>query len=294
MAESAPAIDRTSNSGGAVNGDVTESHKDLFSSDPKRQLRERIRAASMALLAISILVVIWEVASLFVNPVLLPAPFDVAQESLQMARSGQIWSDLWETLKRVLIGFGGGSAIGMLLGLIMGRIRLLRELLDPLVQFFRALPPIAIIPLIIIWFGLGETSKYVVVGYGAFFVVLVNTIDGVLRISLVREQAARSLGANGMQVFLNVVIPSTAPYIITGMRVAIGISFMSVVAAEMIAADSGIGFLIMQSRLTIQTPRIFVGLVLLGALGIVADRIFGPVMRRFAGRYVRHLELGRE
>lgn len=277
-----------------LNGGLAESKADRLLPASAVRVTERLRAFGMACLAAGVLIAIWEFASRFVNPVLLPAPLDVLQESMKMAGSGQIWSDLWETLKRVFVGFGAGSAIGMFLGLIIGRVRLLREFFDPLVQFFRALPPIAIIPLIIIWFGLGETSKYIVVGYGAFFVVLVNTVDGVLRISTVREQAARSLGANGLQVFYSVVIPSTAPYIITGMRVAIGISFMSVVAAEMIAAESGIGFLIMQSRLTIQTPRIFVGLVLLGALGFLADRIFGPVIRRIAGRYLRHLELGRE
>lgn len=246
----------------------------------------------MTCASIGAAIALWWLGSLFVNRVLLPSPGSVADTAVRMISSGEFWEHLAATLGRVAGGFLGGSALGIGLGLLMGRMTVVKNLADPLVQFFRALPPIAIIPLVIIWFGLGETSKYIVVGYGAFFIVLVNTIDGVARTPSIRERAARSLGATERQLFLTIVLPSAMPYVLTGMRVAIGVAFMSVVAAEMIAADSGIGFLILQSRLMIQTERIFVGLVVLGTLGFLADRLFSVLVSKAAGKYVAHLQEG--
>jgi ABC-type nitrate/sulfonate/bicarbonate transport system permease component len=232
----------------------------------------------------------WHLVSTYmINPVLLPSPARVFNTGVFLISSGELLQHIQISLIRVAVGFFGGSVLAVLVGLAMGKIVFVRDFFDPPIEFMRALPPIAIIPLVVVWVGIGELAKEIVVGYGSFFVVLVNTIAGVSSTPRFREIAAQCLGAKTWQVFLFVNVPSAVPYILTGMRVALGISFMSVVAAEMIAADSGVGFLIWQSRLLIQTDRIFVGLATLGGLGFTADRLFRWLTGWIAGRYTVQL-----
>jgi NitT/TauT family transport system permease protein len=133
---------------------------------------------------------------------------------------------------------------------------------------------------------MGETSKVILIVYTTVFIVTVNTIAGVMSVSPILEQAARSLGANRFKIFTRVILPSTIPFLLTGMRMAMGNSFMTIVSAEMIAAEKGLGFLIFTSRLFMQTERIFVGIVSLGILGFVVDAVFRLGMNRFAGQYL--------
>jgi len=127
---------------------------------------------------------------------------------------------------------------------LLGRIRLLHDLLDPIMELLRYLSPTAMIPIAVIWFGIGEMSKYFLIFWGTFFIVLINTTAGVWRAPVTRQRAAECLGANHLQIFVLVVIPSAVPYIVTGMRVAMASSFMSIIPAEILAADSGIGYLL--------------------------------------------------
>ena len=130
------------------------------------------------------------------------------------------------------------------------------------------------IPIAVIWFGIGEMSKYFLIFWGTFFIVLVNTIAGVMRAPITRQRAAQCLGASEWRILLSVVVPSAAPYIVTGMRIAMASAFMSIIPAEILAADSGIGFLLQQSSMLLQTDRIFVALATICLLGFVFDRLF--------------------
>ena len=121
---------------------------------------------------------------------------------------------------------------------MLGRIKLVNDLLDPVIELLRYLSPTAMIPIAVIWFGIGETSKYFLIFWGTFFIVLINTTAGVMRAPVIRQRAAECLGASELQIFLLVVIPSAAPYIVTGMRIAMASSFMSIIPAEILAADS--------------------------------------------------------
>jgi ABC-type nitrate/sulfonate/bicarbonate transport system permease component len=172
------------------------------------------------------------------------------------------------------------------LGVLMGRIRLVNELTDPVVEVLRYLSPTAMIPIAVIWFGIGETSKYFLIFWGTFFFVLINTIAGVVRTPIARQRAARCLGASELQIFVLIVIPSALPYIVTGMRVAMAASFMSIIPAEMLAADSGLGYLLQQSSLLIQTDRIFVALAMISGLGFLTDRLFRVVVDRMLRRFM--------
>jgi ABC-type nitrate/sulfonate/bicarbonate transport system permease component len=229
----------------------------------------------------------WEVLSYYLlNPYLIPPPTRVFATAIPMMRSGEIFRDAGISLLRVMIGFSLGSATAIVVGVIMGRLRIVNELLDPIIEFLRYLSPTALIPIAVIWFGIGEQSKYFLIFWGTFFFVLINTIAGVLRTPVARQRAAQCLGANQLQIFLIVVIPSAIPYIFTGMRVAMASSFMSIIPAEMLAADSGLGHLLQVSGMLAQTDRIFVALAAISLLGFFTDRLFRILVHRTLSRYM--------
>jgi NitT/TauT family transport system permease protein/taurine transport system permease protein len=178
-----------------------------------------------------------------------------------MVKSGEIFRHVAISLARVGVGFFTGCAAAIVLGVLLGRLRLVNDLLDPVIELLRYLSPTAMIPIAVIWFGIGETSKYFLIFWGTFFIVVINTTAGVWRAPIARQRAAQCLGANQLQIFVLVVIPSAVPYIVTGMRVAMASSFMSIIPVEILAADSGIGYLLQKSSMLLQTNRIFVALL---------------------------------
>lgn len=253
-----------------------------------RSARKLLLTATSIVLAFGI----WQLLSTYVlNPFLIPPPWEVFKTAIPMIESGEILRDVSISMQRVLIGFISGSAIAIVLGVLLGRIRLLHDLLDPIVELLRYLSPTAMIPIAVIWFGIGEMSKYFLIFWGTFFIVLINTVAGVWRAPVARQRAAECLGANQLQIFTLVVIPSAVPYIITGMRVAMASSFMSIIPAEMLAADSGIGYLLQKSSMLLQTNRIFVALLTICILGFVVDRIFRFIADRTLARYMSFVAL---
>lgn len=244
---------------------------------------------SLALSSVSLIIgfLSWQVLSTFVfNPFLIPPPLEVLRTAIPMLMSGEIATDVAISMSRVLVGFVAGSAIGIMLGVLLGRVRWLHDLLDPIIELLRYLSPTAMIPIAVIWFGIGELSKYFLIFWGTFFIVLINTIAGVWRAPVNRQRAAECLGANRLQIFVLVVIPSSVPYIVTGMRVAMASSFMSIIPAEILAADSGIGYLLQKSSMLLQTNRIFVALLTICVLGFIVDRIFRLLVDRVLARYM--------
>ncbi len=189
------------------------------------------------------------------------------------------------SLRRIFAGFVLGCTIGAGLGLLMGAVRLARRSLDPFIQFGRFVPSISLLSPALIWFGIGEGSKLFLITYTTTFIVLLNTLAAVLSVPRNKIRAAQSLGATRWQLFRLVMLPASLHGIFTGMRVGMGLSFTTVVAAEMIAADTGLGYLIINSRLWFQTDVVFVGIITLGTLGYLTDRIFQALIHRLAGRY---------
>jgi NitT/TauT family transport system permease protein/taurine transport system permease protein len=220
------------------------------------------------------------------NPFLIPPPLQVFRTAIPMLASGEILSDVSISMIRVLVGFITGSVAGVTMGVLLGRIRLLHDLLDPIIELLRYLSPTAMIPIAVIWFGIGELSKYFLIFWGTLFIVLINTTAGVWRAPIARQRAAECLGANHLQIFVLVVVPSAVPYIVTGMRVAMASSFMSIIPAEILAADSGIGYLLQKSSMLLQTDRIFVALLTICVLGFIVDRIFRLLVDRVLARYM--------
>jgi NitT/TauT family transport system permease protein/taurine transport system permease protein len=247
----------------------------------------RHRALLSAVASLTVALGVWQLLSSFVfNPILIPPPLKVAQTAIPMIMSGEIFRDVAVSMVRILVGFALGSVVGILMGVLLGRIRLLHDLLDPIIELLRYLSPTAMIPIAVIWFGIGEASKYFLIFWGTFFIVVINTVAGVWRTPVARQRAAECLGATQLQIFLMVVIPSAVPYIVTGMRVAMASSFMSIIPAEILAADSGIGYLLQKSAMLMQTDRIFVALATICLLGFAVDRVFRLVVDRVLARYM--------
>lgn len=203
----------------------------------------------------------------------LPTPTEVASQALIQAENGQLLGDALASLGRVLTGFALGVAVAVPVGFLMGWYRVARGFIEPYVQFFRTIPPLAIIPLAIVTMGIEETPKIFVIFLAAFLSSVVATYQGVISVDRTLINAARVLGAGDFTIFRRVVIPASTPYIMVGVRVGLGSSWATVVAAELIAAQSGLGFRMQQAQLYYDLPTIFVSLIAIGVLGLVMDRI---------------------
>ncbi len=263
-------------------GSPVETEKPRFAN-----LRGKLKGEHLLYVAsIAGMVVLWHVvATTFFKPQFFPGPAVVFATGVEMVQSHELFEHIGISLQRILAGFFAGSAIAAPIGLLMGSIRKVRVILDPYTQFFRFVPSIAWLTPVVLWFGVGEISKVLIIVYTTTFIVLINTMVGVANIAPNKLRAAACLGATPVKAFFHVTLPATLPFILTGMRLAMGNSFATVVAAEMIAADTGLGYLIFNSRLWMATDRIFIGIVCLGTLGLITDRFFRYLIVRFAHQY---------
>lgn len=242
-----------------------------------------------SVVAVLVVLAVWKVASLDLNPQLLPGPDRVLSGALELAESGRLWDSILISLQRVFAGWLLGAGIAIPLGLLAGTSRLARAALDPFIHFFRFVPALALTSLFMLWFGIGEASKVNLVAYAVAFVVLVVTASGASSINRDKLLGAQSLGANRFDLFWRIVLPATFPAIFTGMRLALASAFLVIVAAEAIAAQEGIGFLIWNSRTFFRTDFMFVGILCFGILGFISDRLWMLLGRTFLSRYLTGL-----
>ncbi len=232
---------------------------------------------------------LWELAVRrgLVNPAVLPPPSRVFVRWLDYAKSGELPRDAFASLLRVGVGFAIGAGLALPIGLAMGASDRTYRLLNPLVQLVRPIPPIAFIPLAILWFGLGNPPAFFLIALGAFFPILVNTISGVRNVDGIYLRAARNLGARGPTLFLRVILPASLPHILTGMRVAIGVAFIVVIVAEMIAVNNGLGYRILEAREYFWSDKIIAGMLSIGVIGLAIDtamaRLNGYLLRWHRG-----------
>ena len=212
-----------------------------------------------------------------VRDLFLPGPPDVVNGLIDLAQNGYAGQTLaWDigiSLFRVLAGFGSGAVLGTLAGLGMGYAPRIDAALAPFVEFLRPLPQLAYLVLLIVWFGIGETSKVFLLFLTAFPVAAVAARDGVRNAAPVRLQAARMLGASDWQIFRHVIFPSALPEIFTGARLALGIVYGTLIAAEMIAGGDGIGWMIMDAGRFLRSDYVFAGIAVIAALGLALDRL---------------------
>jgi ABC-type nitrate/sulfonate/bicarbonate transport system permease component len=237
--------------------------------------------------AVVAFIVLWQLSSgTLVNKDFLPAPTDVLAAGVTMVQSGQLQESILVSLARIAAGWAIGSVIAIPIGLVAGAFVIGRAILDPFIHFFRFIPAIALISLVIIWFGVGEESKLALIGYATAFTVIVNTAVGAASIPLDKLNAARCLGAGRWKTFWGVILPASVPAMFTGMRIALAQAFLVIVAVEALAASSGLGYIIWNSRLYFRTDWALVGIVCLGVLGFLCDRLWKLLGRTVFRRYV--------
>ncbi|VXC71072.1 alkanesulfonate transport protein (ABC superfamily, membrane) [Burkholderia sp. 8Y] len=201
----------------------------------------------------------------------LPEPLAVAKAAWSLIQSGELWTDVRVSAWRALAGFAVGGGIGFVLGLATGLFRPAEVLLDSTVQMIRNIPALAMIPLLILWFGIGEEAKLVLVALGVFFPVYVNTYHGIRSVDRDLIEMARSYGLSGFALYRHVILPGALPSILVGVRFALGLMWVMLIVAETISAQSGIGYMTMNAREFMQTDVVVLGILLYALLGKLAD-----------------------
>lgn len=217
-----------------------------------------------------------------VHPLFLSGPSQVAGRLAQLFASGAIWPHVLVSAQEVLLGFGLAIVVGVPIGAAMGRAPLLRHALEPLVMAKHASPTVAFLPLLIIWLGIGLWSKVALIFLAAVFVLIINTEAGVSGVERRLVETARSFTANEWQVMTKVVLPAATPYILAGLRVAVGRVLIVMVVAEMFASTAGLGHLVFQGAAMYDTTLVFAGVTILAATGIVLNQALRALERRIA------------
>lgn len=225
----------------------------------------------------------------WINPQVLPSPWAVLTKWMEYLNSGELKYDLWESFYRVVVGVVLGGALALPLGLLMGASRHAYDYLNPLVQVLRPIPPIAYIPLAILWFGLGNPPAIFLISLGAFFPILMNTIMGVRSVDNIYVRAALNLGAKPYTMFTRVIVPAATPYILSGIRIGIGTGFICMIVAEMIAVNNGLGYRILEAREYFWSDKIIAGMFTIGLLGLAID-ICVDKLNNYLLRWHRGLE----
>lgn len=231
---------------------------------------------------IGCLLLAWELLANvgLVNAVLLPAPSTLFGAARDLIVSGVLFRHVAASIERVLVGFLLASIVGMCLGVVLGWFRVAADFVKPIVEALRPIPPIAWTPLAILWFGVGNAPSYFLVFIGAVFPVFVSTFSAVRNIERTQINAALCLGATPTMLIFDILIPGALPVIFPGLRIALGVGWMCVVAAELIAAQSGLGYLIQQSRLLLQTQVVVVGMITIGLIGYAMNGVMTLIERR--------------
>jgi NitT/TauT family transport system permease protein len=236
-----------------------------------------------ALFIIIILLGIWEllIYTKIHSGLFFPAPSFIAHTLIKMIIKGELISHLAATLSRLLLGFAVGFVPGLVLGLLMGWSNRIKNMIDPVIASVHPIPKISVLPLIMIFFGIGETSKIVVVAIAAFFPMVINTMEGVRQIPPLYFEVAENYGANSLKMFKKVIIPGSLPLILAGIRLSLNNALLLTIAVELITAHKGLGALIWSAWETLRTEELYVGLVVTAILGIGINALLQRITKLF-------------
>ena len=227
----------------------------------------------------------WQLAASleWVNPLLMPAPSRIVAAVYEMASDGSLWTHVAASLQRVFAGFLLAALCGVALGMLTGWVQWISDIVRPMIEALRPIPPIAWTPLAILWFGVGNAPSYFLVFIGAVFPIFINTYAAVRNIDRVQINAALCLGASPSLLVRDVLIPASLPIVLPGLRIGLGVGWMCVVAAELIAAQSGLGYMIQQNRLLLQTQNVLAGMFTIGLIGFLMSIALEWAERRWIG-----------
>ena len=227
---------------------------------------------------------VWELVGnvyQWINPLFMSAPSLILKAAIELFRSGEIWNDLYGSGVEFFWGFILSVVVGIPFGIAVGWYKRAAYIFDPFVNAMNATPRVALLPLIIIWLGIGILSKVGIIFLGSVFPLMINTRDGVKTTPVNLLNAAKSFGASQWQIFGSVVLPSTLPFILTGLRLAVGRALIGVFVGELYAATAGIGFMVTVAGATFQTDKVFVGILIFIIVGLVGTNALDRVERRF-------------
>lgn len=219
-------------------------------------------------------------ASGLVTPSLIPTPGQIAVKFWERLTGGDLLFSMYISTQRVFIGVVLGAACAVPVGFVLGWYRTVRRFVDPLINFFRALPPIALIPLVIVYFGIGETAKVIILFYAAFFSSAIVMYEGISQINPLYVRVARTLGASDLEIFGRVIVPLSVPHILTALRVSLGVGWATLVAAELIAAQKGLGAIIENAADYFQLSTIYMGIMCIGFIALAMDLGLRALTRR--------------
>lgn len=264
-------------------GPLDAPHRAALPSVPQPSLLARYEALLVGTVSVAVFLVVWQAVAMarVVSVIFLPGPSDIFAAFVELLNTGSIWKDLMVSGQEFVVGYALAVVVGLPLGLIMGWYRYVRYALEPFVTFFYSTPRIALIPLLIIWFGIGIYSKIAMIFMSAVLLILVNTISGVLSVDAGMVKVARSFGASDYQIFRTIVLPGSVPFIIVGLRLAVGYALIGMVVGEMQAAQAGIGKMMAAAGQTFQTSKVFVGLFITAVVGLFFSFLLQRLERRF-------------
>ncbi len=232
------------------------------------------------------LIAVWQMASSlgWLSSRVLPAPWAVLQAAAGLAVSGELWQHVKVSAGRALAGLAIGGSLGLLLGLLTGSVRLAETLLDSTVQMVRNIPALALIPLVILWFGIDESAKLFLIAVSVFFPLYINTFHGIRHVDPGLIEMGRTYGLSRWQLYRQVVLPGALPSILVGLRFSLGLMWVVLIVAETISAQAGIGYMTMNAREFLQTDVVLVGILLYALLGKLAD-VFARGLERYYLRW---------
>ncbi|MGB3431441.1 ABC transporter permease [Achromobacter sp.] len=258
---------------------VSDKTAKVFLARTARSLRSGIRAFTGRISLPLIIVTVWQLASMtgLVSPTLLPSPIHVGETVAYLIGSGDLWRHISASGVRVIQGFAAAAALALILGISMGIFNRLGRFVDFLIQILKPVPPIAWIPLSVLWFGIDEGAKVFIIVLGSFFPILTTTVDAIRQTDQRYVELARTLELPRHLFIRKIMLPGAAPQIMSGLRVGLAMAWMCVVAAELIAASSGVGFLIMDGRAMSQADLVLAGMLTMGVLGKITDDILRAV-----------------
>ena len=247
-----------------------------------RRRRAALQNLGIRLVSLALFLGIWQIGAMNVDPVLFTTPYKVALAAVGMIASGELWAGLWPSLLVLVMGLTLAIIFGTLLGLALARFRVLDVGLTVYITFLYSIPSVALVPLIVLWAGFETTAKVIILFLFAFFPMVINTYQGVKAVDAKLLEVGRAFRCSERQLWANIVLPGALPFIVTGIRLALGRGMIGMVLADLYTAISGIGYLIVRSASTFQVDKMFVPIVTLGLLGVTLTALLRMVERQVA------------
>nr|WP_267284038.1 taurine ABC transporter permease TauC [Acinetobacter larvae] len=265
-----------------------------FSSSLQRVLKQQ-RNRILSLSSVLVLLILWFLLSAlqWVPALFLPSPSAVWHKFMSVSQQGFMQATLWQHLAasigRVMLALFAAIVVGVPLGLWMGLNKYARAILDPLVELLRPIPPLAYLPLLVIWFGIGESTKVLLIFFSILAPIIISSTHGVMSHQLNRERAAQSLGASRSQVLRYVILPTALPHIITGIRIGLGVGWSTLVAAELVAADRGIGFMVQSAAQFLITDTVVLGIIVIAVVAVAFELFLRWIQQQLSPWYGQQL-----